>query len=250
MWEVDYAMALGKPIIIITQSLKELPFDLKDMQSLEYDRCHLSETLSKPLHRMVIDTVSAASPSEASRRPAQDANAELAAELRVQVNELKSIVAQAVQSWNPSGSKTELVKEETKHLKNLEGAWFTKENGSHMYASMVNSDLVVPYCYYGNHELTGVFYGWRKVGEHWFARFEWLDGSNSGFLFLKQESLDLLTGAWWNETEDVQPSALPPMKSGIPATWERKSVMEYPPWATQFIAEVRQEGLEGRLARW
>src|SRR5688500_18373493 len=34
MWEVGYAMAMNKPMIIITQGLRELPFDLKDMQSL------------------------------------------------------------------------------------------------------------------------------------------------------------------------------------------------------------------------
>src|SRR5256885_7344918 len=38
MWEVGYAMALECPTIILTQSLAELSFDIKDMQSLQYDR--------------------------------------------------------------------------------------------------------------------------------------------------------------------------------------------------------------------
>jgi hypothetical protein len=249
MWEVGYAMALGKPTIIVTQSLQELPFDLKDMQSLEYNRHHLSETLSRPLHRIVIDTVLAAPSFEASRRHEQDANAELVAELRGQVNELKSIVAQAVRFWNPSEAQSNRISDAANHLMNLEGAWFTKENGSHMYASIINGDLVVPYCYNGNDQLTGVFYGWRMVGEHWFARFVWLDGSISGFLFLKQASLDLFTGAWWLDDGTEQPSAPPPMKTGSQVTWERKIGAEYPVWAGKFINEVRQEGLEKRIKR-
>jgi hypothetical protein len=249
MWEVGYAMALGKPIIIITQSIQELPFDLKDMQSLEYDRRHLSETLSTPLHRVVIDTVSAIPSLEVSRRPEQEANAELVAEMCAQVSELKSIVAQAVRYWNPDESHSKPVKDEAKYLINLEGAWVTKESGSHLYASVINGDLVVPYCYDGNDTLTGFFYGWRMVGEHWFSRFVWLDGSNSGFQFLKQESLDLLTGAWWPDHVGVEPSAPPPMKTGSKATLKRKVGSDYPVWATKFFTDVHQRGLNSFLKR-
>src|SRR4051812_9507264 len=41
MWEVGYAMALGKPTIIVTQDEGGLPFDIHDMQSFRYDRSHL-----------------------------------------------------------------------------------------------------------------------------------------------------------------------------------------------------------------
>src|SRR5258708_3446356 len=34
MWEVGYAMALGKPTILITQDPSELPFDIRDMETL------------------------------------------------------------------------------------------------------------------------------------------------------------------------------------------------------------------------
>src|SRR5687768_3561301 len=43
MWEVGYAMALGKPTILITQDKGELPFDIHDMLSIQYERSHLSE---------------------------------------------------------------------------------------------------------------------------------------------------------------------------------------------------------------
>jgi nucleoside 2-deoxyribosyltransferase len=40
MWEVGYAMALGKPTIIITQENDELPFDVRVMETIHYDRKH------------------------------------------------------------------------------------------------------------------------------------------------------------------------------------------------------------------
>src|SRR4051794_31667569 len=48
MWEVGYAMALGKPTIIITQDAAGLPFDIKDMETLVYSRDRLSTTLGQP----------------------------------------------------------------------------------------------------------------------------------------------------------------------------------------------------------
>ena len=49
MWEVGYAMALGKPTLLICQGASDLPFDLKDMHIVDYKRDDLAETLRKPL---------------------------------------------------------------------------------------------------------------------------------------------------------------------------------------------------------
>lgn len=49
MWEVGYAMALGKRIIFISQDIKKLPFDIRIMRTLEYDRNSLSNTLKQQL---------------------------------------------------------------------------------------------------------------------------------------------------------------------------------------------------------
>src|SRR6476469_6130066 len=59
MWELGYAMALAKPTIIVTEHAADLPFDIKDMQSLEYQRARLSVSLGEPLKRMVVDTLQA-----------------------------------------------------------------------------------------------------------------------------------------------------------------------------------------------
>ena len=49
MWEVGYAMALGKPTIIITQEPGDLPFDVRVMETIHYDRNHLHDTLGRAL---------------------------------------------------------------------------------------------------------------------------------------------------------------------------------------------------------
>ena len=119
MWEVGYAMAMAKPTVIITQSLQDLPFDLKDMQTLQYDRNHLAGSLSKPLHQMVVDTLATGGSEAQTPVAARD---EVISELRGQVTELKSIVSQAVTFWNPSGDKLLRAKEVTgRHLEGLGG---------------------------------------------------------------------------------------------------------------------------------
>ena len=59
MWEVGYAMALKKPLVLISQNLMELPFDLKDWRTLKYDRTSLSSTLCKDLPKVFTDTLGA-----------------------------------------------------------------------------------------------------------------------------------------------------------------------------------------------
>lgn len=49
MWEVGFAMALNKPVILITQSVKESPFDLRNVRHIEYDADSLAATLTAPL---------------------------------------------------------------------------------------------------------------------------------------------------------------------------------------------------------
>ncbi len=49
MWEVGFAAALGKPVIAITQQNGVLPFDIKDVRTLKYDRNSLAKTLRNQL---------------------------------------------------------------------------------------------------------------------------------------------------------------------------------------------------------
>jgi hypothetical protein len=249
MWEVGFAMALDKPVIVITQNLTEMPFDLKDMESLEYDRTHLSGSLTKPLQRMVVDTLAAGHASRVNS-VATSAHDEVIAELRSQVGELKSIVSQAVKFWSPrDSSQPHVTRDDKKVLEGFEGAWVNKESRSHMYAALIDGDLIVPYCYGGNEQLVGVYFGWKRIGEHWFARFTWLDRKITGFAFLKQESLDVLTGAWWYDDEEMRVPSAPPDTAGVPATLQRRDDLARPAWATQFLDDVRKGGLASRLTQ-
>ena len=245
MWEVGYAMALGKPIVIITQRLADLPFDLKDMQSLQYDRHHLNGSLARPLQRVVADTLAAGStiqsPAAAPER--------VISELRNQVRELKSIVSQAVDLWSPreyqSHPATDLM---AKQLSDLAGVWVNNERDSHMYAAVIDGDLIVPYCFGGNHDLTGVYFGWKRIGEHWFARFSWLNREIAGFVFLRQVSNDVLSGAWWYDREGLPAPTTPPESAGSQLTLQRRPDVAAPTWAAKFLEDVRRQGLETRLS--
>ena len=246
MWETGFAMALRKPVIIVTQELDGLPFDIRDMQALKYDRSNLSDTLGPQLKRMVIDTLPHIRAHPTNSAPSTDGV--LIGELLEQMRDLRSVVSQVVKEWNPTSPQPNSDYRSNPDLAILEGAWRNQSTGSSLYAKIVDNDLLVPYCYHGNHELTGIYYGWRKTGEYWFARFCWLNGDVSGFAFLKQESIDTLTGSWWlTDDVDTIPNA-PIQGSGVTTRWERKP-FNFPKWANRFLKEVQEEGLASHLTR-
>lgn len=57
LWEVGYAMALGRPVILITQDLRALPFDIKDVRAVEYHKTSLAESLFNTLVESVRHTI-------------------------------------------------------------------------------------------------------------------------------------------------------------------------------------------------
>jgi len=57
MFETGYAIALGKPVLIVAQEGEELPFDLKDLQTIYYHRHRLTKSLGKELTKAVRDTI-------------------------------------------------------------------------------------------------------------------------------------------------------------------------------------------------
>lgn len=246
MWEVGYAMALSTPTILITQSIDHLPFDIKDMQCIQYDRARLTATLGASLKSSIIDTlghVAAATPKPREERPVdKEAYGTLLAELV----SVKDIVAEAVKGWrqqDPSQPPTPAA------VERLAGAWINKESGSHIYARVVRGELVAPYCFTGNDELTGVYFAWRKVGDYWFARYRWLEATPIGFTFLRDESIDKLAGAWWSSEEELVGQDKPPRSSGVASTWQRRKSGKVPKWAESFFAECEREGLAAILAK-
>ncbi|MHC4434367.1 MAG: hypothetical protein ACYTBS_21205, partial [Planctomycetota bacterium] len=49
LWEVGFAMALEKPVILLTQNIDELVFDLRGMKVINYDRENLTTSLEERL---------------------------------------------------------------------------------------------------------------------------------------------------------------------------------------------------------
>ena len=243
MWELGFAMALEKPTIIVTQSVATLPFDIKDMQSIEYTRSRLSATLAAPLKQSLLDTLGAVS-NNAVAPGAVDAAA--IGTLLDEMAQLKTIVAEAVRAWRveePATGSSQL------ELKPLAGHWFNTESGSNVYSRIVRGELVSPYCYGENDRLTGVYFGWRRTGEYWFARYRWIDSDLSGFSFLRMDNLETMSGAWWSSEQELHGADTPPRSAGVPANWIKQAESPIPSWAEDFLFKAEREGLASLLAK-
>jgi hypothetical protein len=247
MWEIGFAMALSKPTLIITQDLGHLPFDIKDMQSLQYDRNRLHATLAAPLKRSLLDTLGSLQNTgnmDASGR--DDRSAEAVGSLMAEVAELKTMVSEVVIAWKERETYAPTPMIDTRQL---EGDWLSKESGSHVYARSVLGQLVAPYSFGGDDHLTGVYYGWRRIGEYWFAKYKWLDNDLSGFSFLRMQSVDLMNGAWWSSEQEAGVQKAPPKSAGVTSTWIRRKNSKTPKWAAAFLKRLETEGVDEVLAK-
>lgn len=135
-------------------------------------------------------------------------------------------------------------------LQPLVGHWVDTESDSHIYSQIVRGELVSPYCFVGNDQLTGVYFGWRRMGEYWFARYRWIESRPvpSGFSFLRMDSLEVLSGAWWSAAEERRGLRVPPKNAGVPSNWVKQADATPTAWAKKFFARVEQEGLASFLA--
>lgn len=247
MWEVGYAMALDKPTLFMTQSISEVPFDIKDMMTIEYSRSHLSTTLAEPLRRSLFDTLSRLRKHSPDRNAAEARRDELVPTLLNEIASLKSIVAEAVAAW-PTGHKTP--GELPQSTSPINGTWVDLESGTRMFARTVNGELVCPYAYGSSDMITGVYFGWRRMGEYWFARYRSLSTNITGFTFLRLDTADTLEGAWWPASNVLAHPLSPPSRAGSSARWKREVTLDEPNGLSKFFAAVAEEGLSGLLARY
>lgn len=137
MWELGYAMALQKPTIVITQGQSTLPFDIADVQTIRYDRNHLRGSLTEPLKRTVIDTLTSmrTSPSHVTDSgPRTDT--ELAT-VRKELADVKSMIFELVRAIRPSDAAP---KSGHFELEKLTGSWVNSESGSHAYARLITAN--------------------------------------------------------------------------------------------------------------
>jgi len=204
--DFGYAMALSKPLIIVSQDITTLPFDVKDMQALSHDRTQLHSSLGLPLRQVVQDTLSLAALSHDTPGLIQEEQTRLVTALGVQLSELKDLFGHVVNAW--AEEQRLQVKPEKQFVgpEKLQGGWINNQSKSYVYVSSVDGLLVAPYCYGGNTHLTAFYYDWQNVGGYLFARFKWVENPEiRGFTFLKLVSRNILQGAWWYDDEIPEP---------------------------------------------
>jgi hypothetical protein len=241
MWEAGYAMALGKPLIIVTQELASLPFDVKDMQALGYDRTQLHVSLGAPLRDVIRDTVAVAGATTGSGPdPTKEEQVRLVTGLGVQLAELKEMIGGIVHAWSEQPRSPRESVDLPPELLKLKGAWLNEGSNSNVYVTPVAGRLIAPYCYGGNEDLTAYYYGWQKLGDYFFARFKWLHSDHSGFTFLRQTAANVLQGAWWYDDGLEKHPTRPLEGSGKPVVWRRLHKAETPAWASRFVERVRR----------
>jgi len=245
MWEVGFAMALGHPTIILTQDANSLPFDLKDMRTVVYDRTRLTLTLAHPLKQSTAHTVALLPTGKrATPQAAAAARDDAYATLVADVAALKGMLTDAMRAWKTDSPPVGLAPSDPAPLV---GGWIDERTGSRFYSRVVGGNLVTPYAYGKASALTGFFYDWRGVGEHWFGRFKWLNDEAAGLAFVRQESPDKLVGAWWESEATVPVSAPPPKHVGVSTVWARLADERLPAWAQQAFDDVERRGLAAVL---
>lgn len=257
MWEVGYAMALGKPVILVSHGEINLHFDLHDVQHVQYQRTQLRRTLTEPLAKAVKHTV-----QHLLNAPNGDLVAKASSDrfekMEAQIHDLKDMVQGLVQKFVPPpfartrhyAPHAATAKPHALSNAQLEGAWFNSESGTSIYVRFIAGQFVAPYCFGGNHSLTGVYHSLQEVGSYLHARFQWINSPISGFSLLEVRSEDTLVGAWWMD-EDCESgtNSMPSLESGAQAVWTRRANGPTPEWAEEFFKAVGSFGLESAMLR-
>ena len=259
MWEIGFAMALEKKVILISHCGSALPFDLHDIHHIPYDRDQLRASLIEPLTTSLRHTAQQLSDQpvrptlesalEENRRYAIQtaANEATIAVLQKSNNEFHSILGPL---WE-SKMKSLLISSTSWNPSAYEGAWVNVESRSQMYFKYIDGQLVAPYCYTSNTQLSGVYHDFRldPDGRYIFARFHWIHKPITGFaFFLKSESADSLSGAWWYDHQTpANINQMPKLSSGWSSQLRRLPNEKTPAWAEKFFELVKKHGVAGAI---
>ena len=292
MWEIGFAMALEKKVILISHCGIELPFDLYDLQHLRYNRDQLRSSLTEPLTTALRHTAQQLS-DQPVRRTLESTSEEIvrfknrideqtrtiselhsratasqtnhlliqkeyrqreiqSAEQAATIAELRRSNDQFHSMLRPLVSKMETFPKSSTpwNPSTYEGAWINVETESHMYFKNIDGQLVAPYCYAANTQLSGVYHDFRldPSGEYVFARFDWIHETIAGFAFLKPVSADFLSGAWWYDHEKTANiNQMPELSSGWSSQVRRLPTQKTPAWAEKFFERVKKHGVAGAI---
>jgi hypothetical protein len=270
-YELGVRHAVNDNTILISESVDDVPFDLRGQRLILYERDfegggRLRNEITKavqdivgapgridnPVRRFLFDREREKMIKQIEtqgRPPGYDFVNELLQEMsnlrkdfKTQLDEVRHVM-KAVTAPQPQPS-TEPITGQADDLSFLAGAWHATPTGSHLYAGVVHGQLRMPYCFAGDNQLTGHFYNFRRIGENIFARFEWFNNSYiSGYLQMKIEGPDLLVGGWWSSQEvpDEVANDITRVNRSMPGMnpWEIRRLPKktFPKWADDYFRD-------------
>jgi hypothetical protein len=231
-YELGVRHAIGNNTVLIAEDLDDIPFDLRGMRAIVYKyepeymlklKSSLDEAIKEifkdpnridnPVRRFIYNTEVDKlinQPTLPGYQIIKDIISELSSlkkEMIDQVSEIRHLTKVVISSGD---NQPLLNTNKVIDLSSFEGVWRDSITGTTMYPRVVNGQLLGPYCYYGNSELTGHFYNCKLIGDTLFARFRWFKTEVSGYLYgqIKSEDrINRIIGGWWF-SEDLPPEAL------------------------------------------
>ena len=216
-------------------SKKETPSGFEAEKNILSELNHLKKEFAEQTKKM-----------NALKKESADQRKEFAYKLAEQNKEIRKLM-----EWitSPQEDDAEIRKSGESNeidMEFFEGNWNSIMTGSRLYAKIVKGKLLVPYCYSQRTKITGHYYNCRLVEKTLFARFEWFNNAVSGYIFLKIESENRLTGGWWyiEDLTSKEVNDISKINDSIPGmneiTLDRDTTSkEMPEWAKEYF-----EGLE------
>jgi nucleoside 2-deoxyribosyltransferase len=262
-YELGVRHALGKKTILITDDLENIPFDLRGLRAIDYkfDPVCLVAFRNKLIERLRHQL------TEANEEDNPVSDFLLRSELqRIKTKEtvpgydviahLTSKIDELKKSFESQADDTrrlveQIVSQKPQQIiaaegKQLEGIWRATPSNSLIAVRLINGRLYAPYCYGGDACLTGHYKDFQRIGDTFFARFEWFHNNFSGYGMFRILSANKVSGGWWF-SEDVPESirrgtqlvdvTLPRMNS-ITLTKNKKK--KAPKWAEEYFKDVEK----------
>jgi hypothetical protein len=223
-YELGVRHAVGGNCILISDSLDDVPFDLRPLRTIIYqyepDSMLMLQdclkqaileilqdlnTIDNPVRRFIyqreLDKI-VREPSSTESDLVKNVLSEMAS-LRNEFIEQSNETRKIMRLITSTSDDTKTIKPESEiDPKAFEGIWRDSESRSIFYVRVINGELAVPYSYGGFSSLTGHLYNCKLINKTLFGRFEWFESPHSGYMFLRIEGDDQIKGGWWYE-EDV-----------------------------------------------
>lgn len=278
-YELGVRHTLKNNTILVTQDLKDIPFDLRMQRIIHYEytpdgmlelkdniKAFIKEIISaaevidnpvkKYLHEQDVLRIIKAETS-LGQNTVQLLMNEFTS-LRLSFTEQVAQLTRVIEGFTVTSALKVEYKEPSSESKNINhlaefaerytGAWISDEMLSHYYIEMIKGKLRICYCYGGNYELTSHCFDFKFSNNVLVANFHWFNSDISGLIFFELDEINFLSGGWWSK-EDIREEVtilqnLRDLRTRhmYKITLERRHSItydNYPKWATDYF-----EGIE------